>query len=121
WNSAAQLPGLRVPVIPKFVEHASYKCYVFVDVGFLKLGWNRDRILQEITDRGVPCFSGSCSEVYLEKAFDDTGWRPSVRLPVAKALGEDSLMFLVHPTLTPLDIEKTCSVLTAVMHLAALD
>ena len=48
---------------------------------------------------GVPCFSGSCSEVYLEKAFDGTGWRPEKPMPVARELGETSLMFLVHPTL----------------------
>ena len=69
--------------------------------------------------RGVPCFSGSCSEVYLEKAFDNTSYRPKERLPVAKELGETSLMFLVHPTLTEEEIKLTCSVLSEVMHLAA--
>ena len=64
------------------------------------LNWNRDRIIKEITARGVPCFQGSCSEVYLESAFDGTGWRPEPRLPIAKELGETSIMLLVHPTLT---------------------
>jgi dTDP-4-amino-4,6-dideoxygalactose transaminase len=67
---------------------------------------------------GVPCYSGSCSEVYLEKAFDGTGWRPAERLPVARELGETSLMFLVHPTLTPDEIGKTCQVLRDVMNQA---
>ena len=40
----------------------------------LRDGWNRDRILQEINAAGVPCYSGSCSEVYLEKVFDGTDW-----------------------------------------------
>jgi len=84
----------------------------------LKEGWNRDRIMAEINARGVPCFSGSCSEVYLEKAFDNTGFRPAQRLPVAKELGETSLMFLVHPTLTEAEIDKTCAVLREVMKLA---
>ena len=61
-----------------------------------------------INAAGVPCFSGSCSEVYLEKAFDNTNFRPSTRLPVAKTLGETSLMFLCHPTLTQAEIDKTC-------------
>jgi hypothetical protein len=30
-------------------------------------------------------------------------------------LGEASLMFLVHPTLTDLEIEKTCDVIKQVM------
>ena len=57
--------------------------------------------------------------MYLEKAFDHTGWRPENRLPAAKELGETSLMFLVHPTLTENEIQKTCEVLAAVMKEAA--
>lgn len=115
WSSAQALAGLRVPTVPAEVTHAAYKCYVFVEQADLKAGWDRDRILNEITARGVPCFSGSCSEVYLEKAFNDTGWRPVERLLVAKELGETSLMFLVHPTLTEAEINKTCDVLAQVM------
>lgn len=120
WAAAKALRGLRVPEVPQGITHAGYKCYVFVEPAELAAGWNRDRILGEISARGVPCFSGSCSEVYLEKAFDDTGWRPAQRLPFARELGETSLMFLVHPTLTAAEIEKTCSVLAEVM-MAAVD
>ncbi len=76
--------------------------------------WSRDRIIQEINDLGVPCFSGSASEVYLEKAFDNTGLRPESRLPVAKQLGETSLMFLVHPTLTEDEIKQTVQAIDSV-------
>jgi dTDP-4-amino-4,6-dideoxygalactose transaminase len=119
WSSARGLAGLRVPTVPADVTHAGYKCYVFVEPAELKADWDRDRILNEINARGIPCFSGSCSEVYLEKAFDDTGWRPQERLPVAKELGETSLMFLVHPTLTETEIDRTCTALRAVMEEAA--
>lgn len=118
WQTARTLPGLRVPTLPKSIEHAAYKCYVFVEPSALAQDWDRDRIVHEIVSRGVPCFQGSCSEVYLEKAFDTTGWRPSTRLPVARELGETSIMFLVHPTLTDADISRTCSVLDEVMRLA---
>lgn len=67
----------------------------------------------------MPCFSGSCSEVYREKAFDGTGWRPETALPNAAELGETSLMFLVHPTLTEAHIEQTCEAIRAVMAKAA--
>jgi len=100
------------------LEHAYYKCYLYVRPERLAEGWSRDRIIHEITERGVPCFSGSCSEVYLEKAFDGSGFRPDKRLPVAKALGETSLMFLVHPTLTSEEIQKTCDVVSEVAELA---
>jgi dTDP-4-amino-4,6-dideoxygalactose transaminase len=99
-------------------EHAHYKCYVYVQPERLAAGWTRDRIIEAINAEGVPCYQGSCSEVYLEKAFDGTGWRPEVRLPVARELGETSVMFLVHPTLTEAEIAKTCSAIAKVMALA---
>ena len=95
--------------------HAQYKFYVYVEPERLNGGWSRDRIVDEINGQGVPCYQGSCSEVYLEKAFDGTGWRPAERLPVAQTLGETSLMFLVHPTLTEDEILKTSRVLDAVL------
>lgn len=121
WSKAKELRGLRVPEIPSDVTHAAYKCYVFVEPEALNEGWSRDRILEEVAARGVPCFSGSCSEVYLEGAFENTGWRPQERLPVAKALGDTSLMFLVHPTLTEAEIDQTCEVLGLVMQQATCD
>ncbi|MDX9834269.1 MAG: DegT/DnrJ/EryC1/StrS aminotransferase family protein [Desulfobulbus sp.] len=115
WEAARHLPGLRVPDIPSTIEHAAYKCYMFVEPSVLKPDWHRDRILEEITRQGVPCYTGSCSEVYLEEAFEGTGWRPVKRLPVAQELGETSLMFLVHPGLTKSQINQTVQVLAAVM------
>jgi len=94
------MPALRIPWIGQEHVHAHYRFYAFVRPEFLLPGWSRDRILAEIEAAGVPCGVGSCAEIYLEKAFVDRGWGPKQRLPVAKALGETSLMFLVHPTLT---------------------
>ncbi|WP_104516474.1 DegT/DnrJ/EryC1/StrS family aminotransferase [Acinetobacter indicus] len=95
--------------------HAAYKCYVQVNVDALPEGWSRDRIMAEISAQAVPCFSGSCSEVYLEKAFDETPWRPATRLANAKALGESSLMFLVHPTLSEQSLQKTVDAIQSVI------
>ena len=95
--------------------HAAYKCYVQVNVDALPEGWSRDRIMAEMSSQAVPCFSGSCSEVYLEKAFDGSAWRPKESLPNAKQLGESSLMFLVHPTLSDASMQKTVDVITQVI------
>lgn len=95
--------------------HAAYKCYVQVNIDALPEGWSRDRIMAEINALGVPCFSGSCSEVYLEHAFDYTKWRPVERLKNAQQLGETSLMFLVHPTLTENNIQVTKDVIQQVV------
>jgi len=119
-STAEQFSSLfRVELPSADNEHAYYKCYFYVRPDGLAKGWTRDRIVQEITDRGVPCFSGSCPEVYLEKAFDETGFQPAERLPVAKELGETSLMFLVHPTLTTEEIQKICDVIAEVAKLAS--
>ena len=98
------LPAIQVPVPPEDIYHSYYKFYAFVDNAMLKEEWSRDRIIQEIASQGIPCFSGSCSEIYLEKAFP-VALRPEQRLPIAKALGEQSLMFLVDPTLSEKKIQ----------------
>jgi dTDP-4-amino-4,6-dideoxygalactose transaminase len=110
--------AVRVPEI-EGSKHAYYKCYVYVQPEKLAPGWSRDRIVEAINARGVPCYQGSCSEVYLEKAFDNTGWRPAQALPTAKNLGETSMMFLVHPTLTDSEIQKTCHAVGEVLKLAS--
>jgi dTDP-4-amino-4,6-dideoxygalactose transaminase len=111
----AALPGLRVTTPPDHIFHSYYKYYVHVRPEALGPGWSRDRILEQINARGVPCFAGSCSEVYLEKAFPQE-MRPANRLPVARELGETSLTFLVHPTLEPGSLALTCEVVEEVMY-----
>jgi dTDP-4-amino-4,6-dideoxygalactose transaminase len=99
--------------------HANYKCYAYVVPDGLAEGWSRDRIIASICATGVPCYQGSCSEVYLERAFEGTGWAPPVRLPVARALGDTSLMFLVHPTLSADDLDRTRSAIQSVLSVAS--
>lgn len=110
--------ALRIPQPPKHVEHGYYKFYVFVRPEHLGAGWSRERIMLALNDAGIPCSVGSCSEIYLEKAFKDRGWGPGDRLPVARELGETSLMFLVHPTLTYEAIEATAHAVRDVMRSA---
>jgi len=100
-DALADLSAVRVPLPPEGIEHAWYKFYSFVQPEALSDDWSRDRILSEITALGYPAFSGSCSEIYLEKCFQDASLAPAERLPVARQLGDTSLMFLVHPTITP--------------------
>ncbi len=99
-EALGDLPAVRVPLPPEGLVHAWYKFYAFVKPEALAAGWSRDRILAEIASAGYPALSGSCSEIYLEKCFQEAGLAPAERLPVARLLGETSLMFLVHPTIT---------------------
>lgn len=116
-EALSHLPALRIPVPSSHIAHSYYKFYVFVRPEQLASGWSRDRIAIEISEQGVPCSVGSCSEVYLEKAFP-AEWHPPVRLPVARQLGETSLMFMVHPTLSEAAILRTCHVVESVLQRA---
>lgn len=113
------LPAVRVPLPPQGLEHAWYKFTAFVRPEALAEGWSRDRILAEIAAVGYPAFSGSCSEIYLEQCFQRAGLAPSQRLPVARELGETSLMFVVHPTITPEQMSAYAQVVRSVVIRAA--
>lgn len=115
-NCFKQIPAFRVTPAAKEIYHAYYKYYVFIRPEQLKSGWDRDRILESINNEGIPCYSGSCSEIYLEKAFINNNLTPTHRFATAKNLGETSLMFLVHPTLTEAHMLTMCSVVTHVMN-----
>ncbi|CAM4152158.1 DegT/DnrJ/EryC1/StrS family aminotransferase [Deinococcus marmoris] len=111
----SRLSVLRIPVVPEGSEHAQYKFYVYVQAEYLRAGWDRDRIMAEVVVRGAPCYTGTCSEIYLERAFVDAGLGPKERLPVAQELGETSLMFLVHPTLSEADMNAVADVVEEVV------
>lgn len=107
--------AVRVPLPKEGTTHAFYRLYAYVRADGLAAGWNRDRLVSEMIGLGVPVMHGTCSEVYLEKAFDGTGLRPASRLPVACELGETSLMFMVHPTLMPDHMLKICQAVEMVL------
>jgi hypothetical protein len=113
------IAALRLIVPPAHIGHAYYKYYAFVRPKRLQPGWDRDRILAAINAEGVPCFSGTCSEIYLEKAFDAAGLRPRERLKTARFLGATSLMFLVHPTLAEDDMLDMCRAVEKVFAVAS--
>lgn len=114
----SDIPALRVTVPSDNVSHAYYKYYVFLEPDMLKDGWDRIRLITAINAEGVPCFTGSCSEMYLEKAFERGGLRPEKRLPVAEELGNTAMMFLVHPTLGEEDMQDVVEAVKKVMALA---
>lgn len=110
---------VRIPLPGPDMTHAFYRLYAYVRPEGLRPGWDRDRVVSEVVARGVPLYQGTCSEVYLEKAFDGTGFRPDERLATARELGETSLMFLTHPTLTATEVARACDVLQAILGEAA--
>ncbi len=114
----SQMPALRVTIPPAEIRHSYYKYYAFLRPERLRENWTRQRIIDAISAEGVPCFSGSCSEIYLEKAFPES-MRPQHRLPIAKQLGETALMFLVHSTLSESDMHDTADAVGKVLAAAS--
>jgi dTDP-4-amino-4,6-dideoxygalactose transaminase len=117
-EAISRVPGLRVTPPPEDIGHAYYKYYVFVRPDALRAGWTRDRIVEAVNAEGVPCAVGSCSEIYLEKAFPEP-MRPPARFETSRVLGETSLCFMVHPTLTQGDMQDTGRAVAKVMRAAA--
>jgi dTDP-4-amino-4,6-dideoxygalactose transaminase len=115
----AEIPALRITIPPAETYHSYYKFYVFLRTERLRDGWDRQRVVGAINAEGIPCFVGSCSEIYLEKAFPKD-WQPRRRLMAAQSLGESSLMFLVHPTLSEADMCDTIRAVQRVLAVAAV-
>ena len=114
-QTLSKFPAVEVPSPDSDIRHAYYRLYAFIDQAALASGWDRDRIMSEINALGIPCFSGSCPEIYREKAFETGGIRPAAALPNAAQLGPKSLAFLVHPGLTEEDMDLTCNTIDAVL------
>jgi dTDP-4-amino-4,6-dideoxygalactose transaminase len=92
--------ALRTTIPTEDFGHSYYKYYVFVRPDRLKEGWDRDRILEELHENGVPAFTGICGEIYREKAFEEGGFAPDEPHPVARELSETAIMVPIHPALT---------------------
>ena len=113
----SHIHALRVATPARDFGHSYYKYHVYVRPESLRPGWNRDRMMSAINAEGVPCSSGSCGEVYLEKAFPPA-MRPAKRFPNAAQLSETSLMFLVHPTLSVDQVRRNAAAVRKVAQVA---
>ena len=96
----SELTQIRVPIPDNNIVHAYYKFYCYINKNHFCTDWNRERIIIELNSNGYPAYSGSCSEIYLEKCFKDNGLSPKNNLKNASILGDTSVMFLVHPTIS---------------------
>ncbi len=114
-EALTNVQSLRVVTPPDDAYHAYYKYYAYVSRDALLPGWDRSRILDEVNARGVALTQGACPEIYRERAFVERGWEPAHRLPVARALGETSMMLQVDPTLTDDDMRHAADVIASIM------
>ena len=113
WRDALSATScIDIPAPENHFEHAYYKFYAFVRPERLQAGSTRDTLLTALQDSGIVAFSGSCPEIYREKVFSDFAVETR---PVARELGETSLMFEVHPTLDPDDLRDTAEKASAII------
>lgn len=111
-------PAIEVAEVPEHLEHSYYKFYCRLRLKQVQPGWTRDAIIKAVQAEGVPCGSGSCAEIYLEKSIQNAGLAPPSRLPGAKSFGQRSLMFQVHPTLQPEEMQLTADAILKVLNVA---
>tara|TARA_B100000212_G_C27360825_1_gene528120 strand:+ start:639 stop:1817 length:1179 start_codon:yes stop_codon:yes gene_type:complete len=103
-NAIKDFSCVRIPTLAENLTHAYYKFYLFIRPERLRKGWNRNRIINEINNKGFPAFQGSCSEIYMEKCFKNANLQPVKDLPVSKELGCTSIMLLVHPSIKTVEM-----------------
>ena len=112
WGEALRaVSGLRAPQPASNFRHGYYKFYAYLDVDPADNLRLRDAILAGAGAAGLRVFSGSCSEIYREAAFTDLAVAP---LPIARSLGQSSLMVEVHPTLDPMRLRDRADALARI-------
>ncbi|MDX8404947.1 MAG: DegT/DnrJ/EryC1/StrS aminotransferase family protein [Mariprofundus sp.] len=116
-DGLSDVSGLHVPVPDDGIQPAWYRFYATIDLNVLHADWNQDRIIDAVTAEGVPCFHGSCCEIYREKAFASL-MSDAYPLANAQRVGRTSMALLVHPTLADKHIEKTIEVVREVFQRA---
>ena len=118
FKTLKDLTNVRIPMPPINLIHAWYKFHCYIKVDSLSKDWSRERIIEEIKRENLPAFSGSCSEIYLEKCFRKNSTTNQERLKNARSLGDSSLMFLVHPTITVDEMKEYALVIKKVLNKA---
>ena len=114
-NRVKNIKCVRSPLPNSNIQNAWYKLYIYIRSEFLKKDWNRDKILNEINNMGYPAGSGSCGELYLEKAFRDNGFKNFIPLKNARELEQSSIMLLIHPTIKDTEIKNYASAIESVL------
>lgn len=87
------VPSLRLTIPDDRFYHSYYKYYCFLRPSRLSVGVGQVDVIAELNGRGVPCFQGTCGEVYREGAYG-----LQLNHATTRELSETSLMFLVDPT-----------------------
>ena len=107
-----------VPILKEGYQHAWYKLYLTINKDFLKKSWSLSKIITALNAKAVSSSFGGCGEMYREKAF--SGSKKKVHLKNARYLERNSLMILIHPTITHTEIRRRAKILNSVLAAATI-
>jgi len=130
WKTVSAIDGLFAPLdshssnvlagdLQDQIIHGGYKCIVLVDPLTLNPGWDRDAIVEELQELGVPCYSAKYEEVYHQTAVKEARLCPAEILHGAQYFSEHGILFDVHPALSIKDVDKICRDIKAIMQYAS--
>ena len=83
----------------KKIKSAWYRLYFFLKSDVKNYQKIRFKIIKDLRKNNLKCFTGSCPEIYLEKAFKKLNNFKPVRLKNCKILGETSIALDINHTL----------------------
>ena len=84
---------------PKKIKSAWYRLYFFIKTDIKNYQKLRLKIIKDLRNNDLKCFTGSCPEIYLEKAFKKLNKTKPIRLKNCKILGETSIALDINHTL----------------------
>lgn len=108
-TTLARFEKVQLIKVPSSITHAYYRYYFFVPAEW------RDALIARMTQQGIWCQVGACSEIYLEQAFVNAGLTPSKRLPNAQLLGQRSVALLIDPIYSESEIGQLAMMLNDVI------
>ena len=83
----------------KKIKSAWYRFYFFLKTDIKNYQKLRFKIIKDLRKNNLKCFTGSCPEIYLEKAFKKLNNIKPIRLKNCKILGETSIALEINHTL----------------------
>jgi len=83
----------------KKIKSAWYRFYFFIRTDVKNYQKLRFKIIKNLRKNNLKCFTGSCPEIYLEKAFKKLPNSKIIRLKNCKILGETSIALEINHTL----------------------
>ena len=99
----------------KKIKSAWYRLYFFLNRDVKNHQKLRFKIIKDLRKNNLRCFTGSCPEIYLEKAFKKSNNFKPIRLNNCKILGETSIALEINHTLEYSQYKKKLLILKHVI------